>query len=117
MNMTCKVIDSSLVFSMIWMHTEVLDIGHRNVTLGSWLLTESGFSLDTQYWCLMNINHGHVIPYSIRSMRQVLIIDEKPLEDDEIRLITDAREQCTCYAECCSAAQAPRHHEPKSWDY
>ena len=73
--------------------------------------------MDTQDRCLRNINTGQVIPFSVRWIPKVLIMEEEPLEDGEILLIIDASEQYSRYAECFSAEQAARLPEHKSLDH
>ena len=65
-NTTFKVTDCCLVLGNFAMDAEVLDMGHRYIILGLSLLTENGFSVDTQDRCLRNVNAGQVIPCSVR---------------------------------------------------
>ena len=55
-------------------------------------MTENGFSVDTQYRCLRNINSGHVIACSVRWIPKVLIVEEEPLGDGKILLNIDTKE-------------------------
>ena len=107
----------SSILGKFAMDAEVLDIGNRDVILGLSLLTENGFSVDTQDRCLRNVNTGQVIPYSVRWIPEVLIMEEEPLEDGEILLIIDISERCFRYAQSISAEQAARLPEHKSWDH
>ena len=91
-NTVFKVMDSSLVLGKFGIDAEDLDIGNRYVIMGLSWLTENGFSLDTQDRCLRNDNSGPVIPYSVRWIHEVLIMEEEPLEDGEILLIIDRSE-------------------------
>ena len=90
--------DSSSVLGKLAMDAEVLDIGNRDVILGLSWLTENGFPVDTQDRCLRNVNCGQVIPCSVRSIPEVLMIEEEALEDGVILLIIDARERYSRYA-------------------
>ena len=117
MNKSFKVMDSSSVLGKFVIDTEVLDIGNRDVILGLSWLTENGFSVDTQERCLRNVNHGQVIPCSVRWIPEVLIMKEEPFEDSEILLIMDARERYYRHADCFSAEQGARPPEHKSWDH
>ena len=65
-NISFKVMDSSLILGKFAMDAEVLDIGNRDVILALSWLTENGFSLDTQHRCVRNVNTGQVIPCSVR---------------------------------------------------
>ena len=82
------------------------------------LLIENGFSVVTQDWCLRNFTSSQVISYCVRSLPSVLIIkEEKPLENREMLLIIDIREQYSCYTECFAPEQGAKCPEHKSWDY
>ena len=105
-NTTFKVIDLSSVLGKFAMDAEVLDIGNRDVTLGLSWWTENGLLVDTEDRCLRNVNSGQVIPYSVRWIPEVLIIEEEPLEDGEILLIINPSERYSRYAQCFSAEQA-----------
>ena len=113
-NTTFKVMDLFSVLGKFAMDAEVLDIGNRDVILGLAWLTENGFSVDTQYRCLRNVNTGQVIPCSVRWIPEVLIMEEEPLEDGEILLIIDTSEQYSHYAQCFYVEQAARLPEHKS---
>ena len=107
-NTKFKVMDLSSVLGKFAMDEEVLDIGNRDVILGlSWLM-ENAFSVDTRDRCLRNINTGQVIPCSVRWIPDVLVMEVEPLEDGEILLIINAREQYSRYAQCFSTEQAAR---------
>ena len=69
--------DSFSVLGKFTMDTEVLDVGNRDVILGSSCLTANAFSVDTQDRCLRNINSGQVIPCSVRWIPKVLIVEEE----------------------------------------
>ena len=116
-NTMFKIMNLSSVLGKFAMDAEVLDIGNRDVILGLTWLTENGFSVDTQDKCLRNVNTGQVIPWSVRWIPKVLIIEEELLEDGKILLIIDASEQYSHYAKCFSAEQAAKLPEHKSWDY
>ena len=116
-NTTFKVMDSSSILGEFAMDAEILDIGNRNVILGFYWLTENGFSVVTQDRCLRNVNTGQVIPCSGKWIPEVLIMEEEPLEDGEILLIIDIREQYSRYALCFSTEQAARLPEHKSRDH
>ena len=109
--------NSFSILCKITIDAEVLDIRNRDVILGSSWLTENGFSVDTQERCLRNVNTGQVIPCSIRWIPEVLIVEEEPLEDDEILLIIDTSEGYSRYAECFSTEQVARLTTHKSWDH
>ena len=65
-NTSFNMQDTSVGWVKFMMDAKVLDIGNREVILGlSWLM-ENGFLVDTQDWCLRNINTGQVIPCSVR---------------------------------------------------
>ena len=107
-NTTFKVMDSCLVLGKFAMDAEMLDIGNRDIILGLSWLTQNGFLVHTQHRCLRNVNSGEAIPCSIRWISEVVIREEETLEDGEILLIIDAREQYSRYAKCFSAEQAAR---------
>ena len=48
--------------------------------------------METQDRCLKNVNSGQVIPYYVRWIPEVLIMEEEPLEDGEILLMIDTSE-------------------------
>ena len=89
-NTTYKVMDSFSVLGKFAMDAKVLDIGNRDVILGLFWLMENRFSVDTQDKCLRNVNNSRVIPCSLRWIPEVLIMEEEPLEDGEILVISDA---------------------------
>ena len=92
MNTMFKVMDSSSVLGKFAMDAEVLDIGNRDIILVLSRLTENGFLVDTQDRCLKNVNTGQVIPCFVRQIPELLIMEEEPLEDDEILRIIDTIE-------------------------
>ena len=65
-------------------NAEVLDIGNRNIIFGLSWLAENGFSADTQNRCLRNVNHGQVIPWSVRCIPEPLIMEEDLLQHSKI---------------------------------
>ena len=81
----------------------------------SWFV-ENGFSIDVEARCLRNVTTGLVIPFSVRYIPTVTVIDieEEPLEDGEMLLIIDASERYSHYAQCISAEQAARLPEHKT---
>ena len=89
-NTLFKVKNTFLVIGKFAIDAKVLDIRNRHVILGlSWLM-ENGFLVDTQDRCLRNIKNGQIISCSLRWIPKVLIMEEEPLENDEILLIIDA---------------------------
>ena len=104
--------DSSSVLDKFAMNAEVLDIEDRDVILQLSWLTENGFLVHTQDRCLRNVNRGQVISCSVRWIPDVLIMEQKALEDDEILLKIDTSEQYSRYAQCFSSkptARLPKH--------
>ena len=78
---------------------------------------ENGFSVDTQDWCLRNINTSQVISCSVGWIAMVLLMEEESVEDGEILLSMNANKQYFGYAQCFSAEQAVRLPEHKYWDH
>ena len=93
---------------------EVSDIGKKDCILRLSWLVDHGFSIDVEARCLRNVTTGLLIPWSVRYIPTVTVIDleEEPLEDGEMLLIIDASERYSRYAQCLSAEQAailPEH--------
>ena len=82
-------------------------------------MEEHGFWVDTQARCLRKDLSGLVIPFSIRSISSVTVLDLdlEPLKDGTILLIIDASERYSSYAQCFSTEQAASLPEHKSWDH
>ena len=116
-NTAFKVMDFSLVLGNFAMDAEVLEIGNMDVILGLSWLTENRFSVDTQDRCLRNVNTGQVIPCSVRWIPEVLKMEEEPLEDSKVLVISNISERYSCYTTCLSAKEAARLSEHKSWDH
>ena len=55
-------------------------------------MTENRLKVDIQDRCQRNVNNGHIIPYSVRWIAKVLIMEEEPIEDGEILSIIDTSE-------------------------
>ena len=84
-----KVRDSCTVLDNFAIDVEVLDIGNKNeILILSWL-TGNGLSVNTQDRCMRTVNCGQVIYCSVGWIPEVVIVEEKPLEDGEILLIND----------------------------
>ena len=124
-NTSFKVFDlvspptSATVLRKFSFDTEVLDIGKKDCILGVSWLTEYGFLGNIQERGLRNTISGLVIPYSVRWIPSVTVLDLylKPLYDAEIVLIFDASERYSRYATCFSSQQAARLPEHKHWNY
>ena len=73
--------------------------------------------MDSQDRCLKDVNTDQEISCSVGRIPEVLIMEEKLLEDCKIMLIINTSERYFRYAECFSAEQAARLPEYKSWDH
>ena len=76
-NTSFKGMDCNLVLHKVAMDTGVLDFGNRAIILGLSRLTENGFSMDTQFTWLRNVNSGQVIACSVRWIPEIIIMEEE----------------------------------------
>ena len=110
---------SPTVLGKFSLYGEVLVIGNKDCILGLSCLTKNGFLVDTQEYCLRNAISCLIIPWSVRWIHSVpvLDLDLEPLEDGEIMLIIDGSERYSRYNTCFSSQQAARVPEHKPWDH
>ena len=91
---------SPTVVGKFSLDAEVLNVGNKDCIFGLSCVRENGFLIDTQERCLRNAISGLVIPWSVRWIPTVTVLDldREPLEDGEIVLLIDVRERYSRYA-------------------
>ena len=79
---------------------------------------ENAFLVDLQKTYLMHVNNGHLLPYSVKCIISVSIIEaEKLLEHGEILLIIEASKLYFSYMRCFFTEQSARLPTHKYWDH
>ena len=108
------------VINKFLLDVEVFNIGQKEVVLGLSWLKEIGFSVDVPNSRL--ISFTTVIPCTVKNLPSIQLIsidelNELELEEGELLLIFDTKDQYVKYAKMFSAEFAARLPKHNKWDH